>query len=178
MKYGNYLIEKNGTITNLKTNKIIKPTLNQNGYYQVYLYNTKTEYWLLHRLLATLFIPNPQNKPCVGHWDCDKSNNSVENLYWCTYEENNNHPITLLRKSQSLKGHIGWNKGKHLTEETKKKISKTNSIPIIQYNDNGFEKKWEGINIASRTLGFSAGNISACCRGERNTHKGYKWRFK
>lgn len=179
MKYGNYLIEKNGKIFSLKTNKELKPTQNQNGYYQVYLYNNNTtEFWALHRLIATLFIPNPQNKPCVGHLDCDKSNNTVENLYWCTYLENNNHPITLTRKSKSLKGKSSPNKGKHLTDKWKKNISLSNSVPIIQYNDDGFEKEWEGINIASRELGFNAGNISSCCRGKRNTHKGYKWRFK
>ena len=178
MKYGNYLVEENGVITSLKTNEVLKPTLKQNGYYQVTLYNNPTELWTLHRLIATLFIPNPDNKPCVGHKDCNRLNDTVDNLYWCTYEENNNHPVTLARKSESLKGKTSWNKGGHLSEEWKNKIAKSNRIPIIQYDDNGFEKEWEGIQTASRELGYSAGNISACCRGERKTHKGYKWRFK
>lgn len=41
----------------------------------------KTEY--RHRLVATSFIPNPDNLPQVGHKDNDKSNNTVSNLYWC-----------------------------------------------------------------------------------------------
>lgn len=178
MKYGNYLIYENGNIINTKTNEQLKPTLNRNGYYQVYLYNNPTEYWTVHRLIATLFIPNPENKPCVGHWDCDRSNNSVDNLYWCTYEENNRHPITIERKSKAMTGKQSPMKGKHKAKEWKIKVSEAKSVPIIQYNDNGFKKEWKGINIAARELGFNAGNISACCRGERNTHKGFKWKFK
>lgn len=178
MKYGNYLIEENGSIFSLLTNEYLKPIKKESGYYQITLYNNPTETWTMHRLMATLFIPNPDNKPCVGHKDCDRGNNTVDNLYWCTYPENNNHPITLARKSASLKGKPSWNKGGHLTEEWRNRIAKSNSIPIIQYDDKGFEKEWEGIQTASRELGYSAGNISACCRGERKTHKGYKWRFK
>lgn len=178
INYKGYLVYDDGSIYG-KRNKLLKPITKNTGYQQVTLYeNGVGETWLLHILIGTLFIPNPDNKPCIGHKDCNRANNSVSNLYWCTYEENNNHPITLERKSKALKGKPSPNKGKHLTNSWKKKISDANSIPIIQYNDNGFEVEWEGINIAARELGYSAGNISACCRGERQTHKGYKWRFK
>lgn len=177
-QYKNYYLTEEGRVFNHRL-KELKPILKkESGYYQVALYTEKREIWLLHRLMATVFLDNPENKPCVGHWDCDRSNNSIDNLYWCTYSENNSHPTTLARKSESLKGKPGWNKGGHLTEKWKNKIASSNSIPIIQYDDNGFEKEWPGINVASRELGYNAGNISACCRGERQTHKGYKWRFK
>lgn len=113
------------------------------GYY--YFGNT-----LLHRAVAELFIPNPDNKPCVDHIDTNKLNNRADNLRWVTYSENNLNPITRKRISEVQKGrqhsdetkakmskaHKGkvlsvesknknsvWHQGKHLSEETKAKIS-------------------------------------------------------
>jgi hypothetical protein len=44
----------------------------------------KTFMW--HRLVATLFIENPLNKPLVRHRDGDSSNNKVSNLYWSNHK--------------------------------------------------------------------------------------------
>lgn len=41
-----------------------------------------------HILLAKAFIPNPNNYPIVGHKDNNKSNNTLDNLYWTTWQEN------------------------------------------------------------------------------------------
>lgn len=55
------------------------------GYLQVHL-RKKTH--RLNRVIATTWIPNPDNLPCVGHKDNNRTNNRVENLYWCTHKEN------------------------------------------------------------------------------------------
>jgi hypothetical protein len=47
--------------------------------------------WRVHRLVALMFIPNEHNYPIINHKDCDKSNNRVENLEWCTYAHNTIH---------------------------------------------------------------------------------------
>lgn len=60
------------------------------GYCQVKLSKgDKTKMFLVHRLVASAFIPNPDNLPCVNHIDEDKTNNCVDNLEWCSIAYNN-----------------------------------------------------------------------------------------
>lgn len=79
--------------------KILSPCVNKdNGYLYVRLIGgLKT----VHRLVAITFIPNPENKPCVGHKDTNRTNAHVENLEWVTYSENNYNPITLAKNSET-----------------------------------------------------------------------------
>lgn len=49
--------------------------------------NSRAE--LVHRLVATAFIPNPNNYPVVNHIDNNKHNNCADNLEWCSFSENN-----------------------------------------------------------------------------------------
>lgn len=83
------------TVYSLKRKKFLKPCLSNTGYYVLALGGKR---YTLHRLIATLFIPNPQDKPCIDHINGDRTDNRVENLRWCTYKENNNNPIYIERK--------------------------------------------------------------------------------
>ena len=46
----------------------------------------------LHRAVAELFVPNPENKPEVDHINADTFDNRAENLRWVTHKENQNNP--------------------------------------------------------------------------------------
>jgi len=90
--FSNYSITKDGVITNLKTGQVKSQWIGANGYRHVDLYlNNKGTKIATHRLLATHFIPNPENKRTVNHIDGNKLNNSLSNLEWATDAENIQH---------------------------------------------------------------------------------------
>lgn len=69
----------------------VKPTVCC-GYQTICLRNTgKGNSVSVHRLVAEVWIPNPDNLPCINHKDEDKLNNSIDNLEWCTYSYNINY---------------------------------------------------------------------------------------
>lgn len=97
--FENYQISDTGIIKS--TDKLLKFGNNGKGYLFVCLSkNGKTTRFYVHRLVASHFILNPENKKTVNHKDGNKSNNCVSNLEWCSQKENLLHAIkTGLRKS-------------------------------------------------------------------------------
>lgn len=102
--YERYLIDPdNGNIySNAKGKKMfpLKTFEKPDGYLAVTLWddsirgNKKRKTFLVHRLVAETFIPNPENKPTVNHKDGNKKNNCVTNLEWATSHEQNVHAFS------------------------------------------------------------------------------------
>lgn len=87
-----YEISTYGNIR-LKNGQSIKCRQRKNKYIEVDLsddfHNRKT--YLVHRLVALTFIPNPNNLPIINHKDENPSNNKINNLEWCTSKYNSNY---------------------------------------------------------------------------------------
>jgi hypothetical protein len=70
-------------------------------YYTVTLTkNSKQTQYPIHRLVAEIFIPNPENKRTVNHIDGNKLNNHASNLEWATYSENAKHAFRTNLRNQ------------------------------------------------------------------------------
>lgn len=86
---GGYLVSNKGRVKSLNyrrtgQEKILK--LSDTDTYKIVNIRGKTLY--VHRLVATAFIPNPENKTDVNHINCDTSDNRAENLEWVSRNEN------------------------------------------------------------------------------------------
>ena len=89
-----YTIDEFGNIFNVYINRYMKPYITNKGYKCIDLIDkNKKQKYLIHRLVALHFIPNPNNYPIVLHLDNNKLNTHYSNLKWGTYSENNSQAI-------------------------------------------------------------------------------------
>jgi len=97
--FTDYFVTDDGIVLSKKSGreKVLSLKKDRYGYMVAHLSeNGKAFDRLVHRLVATAFIPNPEGKPFVNHKDGDKTNNSVDNLEWVTQKENIRHSIEVL----------------------------------------------------------------------------------
>jgi len=97
-------INKTEYLTKLK---ILKPSANNSkGYLRLRIQykdgSSITE--SVHRLVAKVYIPNPNNLPQINHIDGNKLNNNVKNLEWCTNSYNQEHAALYLNRQSHSKG--------------------------------------------------------------------------
>lgn len=152
---GLYQVSNLGRVKSLKKGIILSICDNGNGYKVVNLKVNRIQHMkTVHRLVATAFIPNPENKKEINHKNGDKSNNSVENLEWCTRSENGKHAYrTGLRKV-----HKGFdNPNSRLSKE---------DVEYIRTHYKKYDPEF-GAEALGRKFGISATSIKYCIWGRR-----------
>lgn len=159
-QFFNYEMNEAGDLRNLTTNRLSEGTITNKGYIQFQLNQDGLRKKVYkHRLISELFIFNPDDLPCVDHQDRNKLNNTIENLRWCSYEENNRN-VSIRKDNTSGKMNISkclingnpyWKVrfGNHKKGNQHQKLFNrdpdSDVIPyeIIAYRD-AYAKNWKG----------------------------------
>jgi hypothetical protein len=132
--YGNYMVSNYGNIKN-KVGKLLKIRLN-NGYNRVRLYNNDgPKNKLVHRLVCEHFLDLINDKYQVNHKDGNRLNNNVNNLEWCTHQENQKHRYKVLSDYNIIlkKDNINF-KFKNLSEASRELKLNYQSLMRLKHN--------------------------------------------
>jgi len=127
---------------------VLKQYSDKGGYLQAHIpIDGKQTKKYVHRLAAQTFIKNPDNLPQVNHRDCDRTNNNVENLEFCTPKYNNQY---------------------------REKFGEAQGHPVFAINLDTLEVScFPSQNEASRVLGINVASINMVIKGSRNQAGGY-----
>ena len=154
--FENYEVSNLGKVRNIKSGIMLKPWITKDGYLRHCLYkHNKRKNLLLHRIIATAFIDNPEAKPQVNHIDENKLNNDLSNLEWCTERENAIHGTRTKRVAEKL----------------------SQKVIQLDLNDNVLNE-FESMTQAEQETGVSRRSIGRCCNGKLKSSRGFKWRKK
>lgn len=139
--------------------KNLTPVIDRYGYKRVCLcMNGKQYNRVIHRMVATAFLENPNGFPQINHINEIKTDNRVENLEWCTAKENASYGSRNKRMARSKKN--------------------KNCKSVIQMDLSGSEiRRWVSFAEINRVLGYDVGFLARCCKGRSKTAYGYKWQY-
>ena len=149
---GLYEVSDQGRVRSLKFNKtrILKAGGPRSGYLRVILCkNGICKNMRVHRLVASAFIPNPNNLETVNHKDENKWNNNVSNLEWMSQADNTAYSQPQLAER-----------------------------PVQQFDKQGnLLATFPSTQEARRRTGIAQSSICACCNGRMNFAGGFVWRY-
>lgn len=147
--FPNYRIYKDGKVWSEYSKKFLSPSCNKKGYLKITLYSpTARKHFQIHRLVAMLFLDNPNNLPDVNHKNENKKDNNVSNLEWCDKIYNNDYG----------------------TRNQRIALSNSKTVKCIELN-----KIYISATEAGRQLNIDPSSIRKVCKGQRKTAGGYHW---
>lgn len=143
---GLYGITSCGKVWSYRNERFLKPDSDKRGYQRVILSkNGKTERFLVHRLVALAYIPNPNNYDTVDHIDGCPAHNYIKNLQWMTLKDN------VIKGNKGLK----------------------NAVKQIRCIET--EEIFKSYTQAAKSVGVCPSAISNCIKGRAKTCGGYHW---
>lgn len=119
----------------------------------------------VHRVVAEAFIPNPNNYSDVDHIDCNKLNNHIDNLRWCTSADNTRYARENVLIN--VRPYSEW------PEEHRERSAAANRRPVIRSDG----KWYKSTTDAAKDLGVSRGSVSHVLRGLNETCQGYSFTY-
>lgn len=144
----NYVCSSKGEIKSIKRNKVLKPN-KSSLYYSVDLCKSgEIKRHLIHRIIATAFHENVENKEQVNHINGNKLDNSVNNLEWVTRSENQLHSIRI-----GLRHTKGEN-------NSQSKLNRDNVLDIFRSKE----------NLSQLALKYKVSKSTIC-----DIKRGYSW---
>ena len=154
--YDCYAISNMGNLKNLRTNYILKPTTNRDGYKSVLLSkNGKKMSIRVHRLVALYFLENPNKYPDINHKNGIKDDNRAENLEWCSKSMNMRHAYDT--------GLIKGNKNKEILvfdKDTKEHLF-----------------TFESVSQCCNMLNLNSSPVYRVLKNKRSHHKGFIFKY-
>lgn len=132
----------------------------------------------IHRLIATVFIPNPDNLPIVNHKDENPGNNRADNLEWCTNEYNLNYGTAPKRRGESISA---TRHADRIAEDNARmaKIIKTRGQIRVCKKDSisgiGLYNSIEEAKFALKIKAKDNTPIKECLADKRESAYGYSW---
>ena len=156
-EYKGFLVDEDFNIYNKRTGRKLTPFKGRDGYMQVVRSKEDgSSYHLrVHKIFAELFIPNPNNYGYINHIDSDKTNNSLDNLEWCSNSQNVYH---------------GWHSGN--------RTHKNNTAVEVYTLDGEFVNEYPSIRKLAEDLHVDRHKVARILKGELNNTYNYIFKYK